>query len=43
MPTVALYNMEGAAIDEIELKDEVFGVMVNKHVLILCCKNAAGQ
>ncbi|MGI6537715.1 MAG: 50S ribosomal protein L4 [Caldicoprobacterales bacterium] len=33
MPTVALYNMEGAAIDEIELKDEVFGVKVNKHVL----------
>ncbi|NLB43352.1 MAG: 50S ribosomal protein L4 [Clostridiales bacterium] len=33
MPKVALYNMEGASIGEIELKDEVFGIPVNKDAL----------
>jgi large subunit ribosomal protein L4 len=33
MPKVALYNMEGASVGEIELKDEVFGVEVNKDTL----------
>ena len=33
MPKVALYNMEGASVGEIELKDEVFGVEVNKDAL----------
>src|SRR5690554_13532 len=33
MPKVALYNMEGASVGEIELKDEVFGVEVNQDVL----------
>ena len=29
MPKVALYNMEGASVGEIELKDEVYGIQVN--------------
>jgi large subunit ribosomal protein L4 len=33
MPKVALYNMEGASVGEIELKDEVFGIEVNKDAL----------
>ncbi|NLC45041.1 MAG: 50S ribosomal protein L4 [Clostridiales bacterium] len=33
MPKVALYNMEGASVGEIELKDEVFGIPVNKDAL----------
>lgn len=33
MPKVALYNMDGASTGEIELKDEIFGVKVNKDVL----------
>ena len=33
MPKVALYNMEGASVGEIELKDEVFGIEVNKNAL----------
>ena len=33
MPKVALYNIEGASIGEIELKDEVFGIPVNKDAL----------
>ena len=33
MPKVALYNMEGVSVGEIELKDEVFGVEVNKDAL----------
>jgi large subunit ribosomal protein L4 len=33
MPKVALYNIEGASVGEIELKDEVFGVEVNKDAL----------
>ncbi|HHT64594.1 MAG: 50S ribosomal protein L4 [Caldicoprobacterales bacterium] len=33
MPKVALYNMEGASVGEIELKDEVFGVEVNRDAM----------
>lgn len=33
MPKLALYNIEGASVGEIELKDEVFGVEVNKDAL----------
>lgn len=33
MPKVALYNMEGASVGEIELKDEVFGIPINKDAL----------
>ncbi|WP_066640506.1 50S ribosomal protein L4 [Desulfolucanica intricata] len=33
MPTVALYNISGEQVGEIDLKDEVFGVPVNESVL----------
>jgi large subunit ribosomal protein L4 len=33
MPKVALYNMDGTSVGEIELKDEIFGIEVNKDVL----------
>ncbi len=33
MPTVALYNVSGEQIGELALKDEIFGVAVNKSVL----------
>jgi len=33
MPKVAVYNMEGAKVDEIMLSDSVFGVEVNANVL----------
>ncbi len=33
MPKVALYNIEGASVGEIDLKDDVFGVTVNQDVL----------
>jgi len=33
MPKVALYNMKGEQVGEIDLKDEVFGVEVNEGVL----------
>jgi large subunit ribosomal protein L4 len=33
MPKVALYNSGGAQVGEIELKDEIFGVAVNEHVM----------
>ncbi len=33
MPKVALYNMEGNQVGEVELSDTVFGVEVNKAVL----------
>lgn len=33
MPKVALYNMEGASVGEIELRDEVFGIEVNKDAM----------
>ena len=33
MPKVALYNMEGANVGEIELSDAIFASEVNKNVL----------
>ena len=33
MPKVAVYNMQGAKVDEIELSPEVFGVEMNEHVV----------
>ncbi|GAW90909.1 50S ribosomal protein L4 [Calderihabitans maritimus] len=33
MPKVALYNMEGTQIGEVELRDDIFGVEVNEAVL----------
>lgn len=33
MPKVALYNVSGAQVGEIELADTVFGIEPNKHVL----------
>ncbi|MBS4537355.1 50S ribosomal protein L4 [Clostridium sp. D2Q-11] len=39
MPKVALYNLSGEQIDDIELKDSVFGVEVNQHVLYEVVKN----
>lgn len=33
MPKAALYNISGEQIDEIELKDEVFGVKVNEDAM----------
>ena len=39
MPTVALYNMEGAKIGDIELNDAVFGQEVNAPVVHEVVKN----
>ena len=39
MPKVALYNMEGSQIGDIELSDSVFGQKVNKSVLHDVVKN----
>lgn len=39
MPKVALYNLSGEQIDDIELKDSVFGIEVNQHVLYEVVKN----
>ncbi len=33
MATVSVYNMQGAAVDTIELKDSIFGVEVNEHLV----------
>lgn len=33
MPKVAVYNISGAQVGEIELADTVFGIEPNKHVL----------
>ncbi|MGI6702686.1 MAG: 50S ribosomal protein L4 [Clostridia bacterium] len=33
MPKVAVYNTEGQQVDEMELKDEIFGVPVNEALL----------
>ena len=33
MPNVALYNMEGAQVGDIELNDSIFGAEVNKAVM----------
>jgi len=39
MPKVALYNVSGQQIGDIELSDNVFGVEVNQHVLYEVVKN----
>lgn len=39
MPKVALYNVSGQQIGDIELNDDVFGVEVNQHVLYEVVKN----
>lgn len=39
MPTVALYNMEGTQVGDIQLNDSIFGVEVNKSVLHMVVKN----
>lgn len=33
MPRVAVYDMEGNKIDDIDLKEDIFGVEINEHVL----------
>ncbi len=33
MAKVSLYNMQGQTVGEIELKDEIFGVEVNEHLV----------
>ena len=33
MAKVPVYNMEGRAVGEIELKDEIFGVDINEHLV----------
>ncbi|WP_425445983.1 50S ribosomal protein L4 [Dethiothermospora halolimnae] len=39
MPKVALYNVSGQQIGDVELNESVFGVEVNKHVLYEVVKN----
>ena len=39
MPKVALYNVSGQQIGDIELNDSVFGVEINEHVLYEAVKN----
>jgi large subunit ribosomal protein L4 len=39
MPKVNVYNILGEQVEEIELKDTVFGVEVNEHVLYEVVKN----
>lgn len=39
MPTVPVYNIAGEKISEIQLKDSVFGVDVNTHVMHAVVKN----
>lgn len=39
MPKVALYNVTGQRIGDIELNENVFGVKVNEHVLYEVVKN----
>ena len=39
MPKVALYNVSGQQIGDIELSENVFGVEVNQHVLYEVVKN----
>ena len=35
MPKTALYNMEGAAIGEVELSEEIFAAPVNVPAMVL--------
>ncbi|AKL97053.1 50S ribosomal protein L4 [Clostridium aceticum] len=39
MPKVAVYNVSGEQVSEIELNENVFGVEVNRHVLYEVVKN----
>jgi large subunit ribosomal protein L4 len=39
MPKVAMYNVSGQQVSEIELSDNIFGVEVNEHVLYEVVKN----
>jgi large subunit ribosomal protein L4 len=39
MPKVALYDMTGSQIGDIELNDDIFGVKVNTHVMYEAVKN----
>lgn len=39
MPKVALYNVSGEQIGDVQLNDNVFGVEVNRHVLYESVKN----
>lgn len=39
MPKVALYNVSGQQVGDIELNDSVFGVEVNQHVVYEAVKN----
>lgn len=33
MPKVAVYNMEGSQVGDLELNDDIFGIEVNEHLL----------
>lgn len=33
MPRVAVYNMQGSQVGELELNDDIFGIEVNEHLL----------
>ncbi|MGI6678242.1 MAG: 50S ribosomal protein L4 [Dehalobacterium sp.] len=33
MPKVAVYNMQGSQVGELELNDDIFGVKINTHLL----------
>lgn len=39
MPKVNVYNILGEQVEEIDLKDDVFGVEVNEHILYEVVKN----
>jgi large subunit ribosomal protein L4 len=39
MPKVAVYNMSGEQVSEMELNENVFGIEVNTHVLYEIVKN----
>lgn len=39
MPKVAIYNVSGEQVNEIELKEDVFGVEVNEHAMYEVVKN----
>ena len=39
MPKVALYNITGSQIGDVELSDDIFGVKINTHVMYEAVKN----
>ena len=39
MPKVALYDITGNQIGDVELSDDIFGVKVNTHVMYEAVKN----